>query len=97
MNCYILIVVNALLLLKLAGATPISGGTTVTIHSADNASSNVSSNLQLSDPDTINHYCLYPPLNFPSILDLFIELNIAIDVLEVACTNHSFKENVSGI
>ena len=95
MNCYIiLIAVNALLLLRSAGAVPVIGGTTVVVHSADNAS-NESSSLQPSNPDTINHYCLYPPLNSPSIIDLYIELNTVIDVLEAACTNHTFKQNVS--
>ena len=91
------IVVNALLLLRFAGANPISGATSaVIIHSSDNTS-NVSSSSMQSNSDTINHYCLYPPLHFPSIPDLFVELNSAINVLEAACTNHSFKHNVSGI
>lgn len=96
MNCCIMIAVNALLLLRLAGAIPVIGDTAVAIRSPDNAS-NVSSSLQPSHSDAINHYCLHPPLKFPSIIDLFIELNTVIDVLEAVCTNHTFKQNVSGI
>ena len=96
MTSCILITVNALLLLRLAGAIPVIGGTTVVIHTDDNAT-NVSSSSQPSNSDTVNHYCLYPPPSFPSIIELFIELNTVIDVLEVACTNHTFKQNVSGI
>ena len=94
MNSLVLIAVNNLLLLRYAIANPIGhfSGVTTVINSTDNAT-NDSSGLR-SPSDTINHYCLHPPQNFPSIYDLFIELNSVIDVFQVACTNNSFKENV---
>lgn len=60
----------------------------------DNATTPVASNSP-SDCDSAHPYCCNPPLNPPSISDLFNELNHAINVLGPACTNNSFKENVS--
>ena len=83
-----LVVVNALLLLGLAGANPVGNltdNTTVTIDSADSVSSG----------DPVYPYCLNSVTNSPKIPELYIELGIAIDILELACTNTSFKRNVS--
>ena len=47
------------------------------------------------DCDTRYPYCCSPPLNSPSIPFLFSEMNTVIDLLESACTDKTFKNNVS--
>lgn len=81
---FILIAVS-ILLLKFAGANPIGS---ISIRSADSSSSP-------SDCDTTHPYCCNPPLNSPSLIKLFDELNTVITLLEPACTDRSFMENVS--
>ena len=86
MNC--IFVVNALLLLRLTGANLVGNFTanaTVIIDSVDNVSS--------SDP--VHPYCLNTVINSPSIFDLHTDLGTAIDMLELVCTNTTFKRNVS--
>lgn len=83
-----LVIVNALLLLGLTGANPVGNFTsnaTVTIDSADSVSSG----------DLVHPYCLNTVINSLSIFDLYDELSTAIDMLEIACTNTTFKRNVS--
>lgn len=47
-----------------------------------------------SDCDTTHPYCCNPSLDSPLISDLYDELNCVIDVLDAACTNSTFRENV---
>ena len=86
MNC--IVAVNALLLLRLTGANPVGNFTA-------NATVIIDSVVNVSSSDPVHPYCLNTVINSPSIFDLHTDLGTAIDMLELACTNTTFKRNVS--
>lgn len=93
---FVIIAVNTLLLLLRSGdASPIGNfnASTTTIHTVD-IPHPIGSHSP-SDCDIVHPYCCNPPLNSPSIVYLYDELNSVINLLEPACTNNSLKDNVS--
>jgi len=90
----VIIVVSTLILsLKSGDASPVGNFSTSTI-SICKIPHPVGSNTP-PDCDNVHSYCCNPPLNSPSIYDLHDQLNNVIDLLEPACTNSTFKNNVS--
>ena len=87
---YIFLTLSIFLLLQFTHAGPVNSNMDAPIANATPVGSNSPSNCDSTYP-----YCCSPPLNSLSIPDLFDELTDVIDVLEPACTNSTFKKNVS--
>ena len=84
-------IIASILLLEFAGANPIGR---ISVRSAGSHLASVTSR-STSVCDGTHPYCCSPPLNGPSLLELYDELGTAIDLLEPACTDKAFKNNVS--